>query len=67
MPQTKNALIRLKYLDRLLSDRHHYYTMSDLVEKVNSRLKDDGFKPVLRRTIEYDIQDLQDAPFSADI
>ena len=67
MPQTKNALIRLKYLDRLLSDRHHYYTMSDLVEKVNSRLKDDGFKPVLRRTIEYDIQDLQDAPFRADI
>lgn len=67
MPQTKNALIRLKYLDRLLSDRHHYYTMSDLVEKVNSMLNDDGFKPVQRRTIEYDILDLQDAPFRADI
>ena len=67
MPSNKNALIRYKYLDRLLSDRHHYYTMCDLYEKVNEMLEDDGFLKVTRRCIEKDIESLQDAPFRADI
>ena len=67
MPSNKNALIRYKYLDRLLSDRHHYYTMRDLYEKVNEMLEDDGFLKVTRRCIEKDIESLQDAPFRADI
>gem|GEM_PF-5799864 len=32
MPTNKNAFIRYKYLDRLLSDRHHYYDRSNLTE-----------------------------------
>lgn len=67
MPTNKNALIRYKHLDRLLSDRHHYYTMSDLASKVNAMLEDDGFKRVTRRSIENDVEALKDAPFRADI
>ena len=67
MPITKNALIRLKYLDRLLSDRHHYYDRKTLTEKVNEMLDADGFKTVDKRTIEMDIIDLMDAPFNAPI
>lgn len=67
MPTNKNALIRYKYLDRLLSDRHHYYDMRDLAAKVNSMLEDDGFKPVTRRCIEKDVENLTFAPFRADI
>lgn len=67
MPITKNALIRLKYLDRLLSDRHHYYDRRMLTEKVNEMLDADGFKTVDKRTIELDIIDLMDAPFNAPI
>jgi len=67
MPITKNALIRLKFLDRLLSDRHHYYDRRTLTEKVNEMLDADGFKTVDKRTIELDIIDLMDAPFNAPI
>ena len=31
MPANKNAVTRYKYLDDLLSDRHHYYDIHDLV------------------------------------
>ena len=46
MPTNKNALIRYKYLDRLLSDHYHYYDIHDLTEKVNNMLYDDGFPEV---------------------
>lgn len=67
MPTTKNALIRYQFLDRLLSDRHHYYDRKALWEKVNEMLDDAGFKQVTRRCIETDIIDLMDAPFNAPI
>lgn len=67
MPSNKNALIRYKFLDRLLSDRHHCYDRRTLWEKVNEMLEDDGFKTVTKRCIETDIDDLQDAPFNAPI
>lgn len=67
MPTNKNAFIRYKYLDRLLSDRHHYYDRKALWEKVNEMLCDAGFKEVTRRCIETDIIDLMDAPFNAPI
>ena len=41
MPINKNALIRYKYLDRLLSDQHHYYDINDLTEKVNDMMERD--------------------------
>jgi predicted DNA-binding transcriptional regulator YafY len=67
MPTNKNALIRYKYLDRLLSDHHHYYDIHDLTEKVNDMLYEDGFKEVTQRCIEKDLNTLEYAPFSAPI
>ncbi len=67
MPTNKNALIRYKYLDRLLSDHHHYYDIHDLTEKVNDMLYDDGFPEVTQRCIEKDLVSLEGAPFSAPI
>lgn len=67
MATNKNALIRYKHLDMLLSDRHHYYDINDLTERVNAMLYDDGFPEVTRRCIEKDIVCLQEAPFRAPI
>lgn len=51
----------------LLSDRHHYYDINDLTEKVNTMLYDEGFSEVTRRCIEKDIVYLQERPFNAPI
>ena len=67
MPTNKNALIRYKYLDKLLSDYHHFYDIHDLLEKVNDMLYDDGFPEVTQRCIEKDLNTLEYAPFSAPI
>lgn len=67
MPTNKNALIRYKYLDRLLSDYHHYYDIHDLTDKVNEMLYNDGFPEVTQRCIEKDLNTLEYAPFSAPI
>ena len=56
MPTNKNAFIRYKYLDRLLSDRHHYYDMNDLTEKVNEMMERDKLGiSVGVRTIQKDV------------
>lgn len=67
MPTNKNALIRYKYLDRLLSDHHHYYDIHDLTEKVNDMLYEDGYAEVTQRCIEKDLVSLEGAPFCAPI
>ena len=67
MPTNKNALTRYKYLDDLLSDRHHYYDIHDLTNKCNQRLIENGFPEVTQRCIEKDINYLEYAPFSVDI
>ena len=67
MPLNKNAFIRYQYLDDLLSDRHHYYDIHDLTEKVNCLLYNDGFPEVSQRCIEKDINTLESAPFDAPI
>ena len=67
MPTNKNAFIRYKHLDRLLSDHHHYYDIHDLTERVNAKLYDDGFPEVTQRCIEKDLNALEFAPFSAPI
>ena len=66
MPTNKNALVRYRQLDRLLSDHHHYYDIHDLTEKVNDLLEFDGFSPVTQRCIEKDLIDMQGL-FSAPI
>ena len=67
MPSNKNALTRYKYLDEMLSDRHHYYDIKDLTEKCNEKLADAGFPEVTRRCIEKDIHYLEYDPFFANI
>ncbi|MBR5634224.1 MAG: WYL domain-containing protein [Prevotella sp.] len=67
MPQTKLAHIRYRFLDRLLSERHHYYDRKTLTEKVNEMLDRAGYKPVGKRTIEKDLEELKYAPFNAPI
>ena len=67
MPTNKNAIARLKYLDELLQDRHHYYDIHDLTDKCNERLYDAGLPEVTQRCIEKDINFLEFEPFNADI
>ena len=67
MPSNKNALIRYKFLDEMLSDRHHFYDINDLTEKCNEKLLDAGFREVTRRCIEKDIVYLTETPFNAPI
>ena len=63
----KNAIMRYKILDSMLSNRNRHYTISDLLEKVNETLEVDGMEPVSRRCIEKDLNALECAPYSADI
>ena len=56
MPANKNALIRYRYLDELLSSRVKYYTRQELTDKVNEHLA----APVSKRCIEKDLIDIQD-------
>lgn len=67
MPSNKNALTRYKILDKLLSDRHHYYDINDLTDICNKKLSDAEQPTVTRRCIEKDINYLEYDPFFADI
>lgn len=40
MPVNKNALLRYRILDRCFSDRHHYYDIDELLDKVNEAFLD---------------------------
>ena len=61
----KNAIMRYKILDSLLSNRNRYYSISELLEKVNEALELDGMEPVSRRCIEKDLNTLECAPYEA--
>ena len=61
----KNAIMRYKTLDSLLSNRNRYYSISELLEKVNEALELDGMEPVSRRCIEKDLNTLECAPYEA--
>lgn len=61
----KNAIMRYKILDSLLSNRNRYYSISELIEKVNEALELDGMEPVSRRCIEKDLNTLECAPYEA--
>lgn len=61
MPANKNAVVRYIILDRMLSDRHHYYTRSQLMNAVNDSLRGiDEALQVSKRTIEMDLRDMED-------
>ena len=61
----KNAIMRYKILDSLLSNRNRYYSNAELLEKVNEALELDGMEPVSRRCIEKDLNTLECAPYEA--
>lgn len=42
MPSNKNAVSRYKFIDELLSDRHHYYDIHDITERCNKSLIEMG-------------------------
>ena len=63
----KNAIMRYKILDSLLSNRNRYFSISELLEKVNEALELDGMEPVSRRCIEKDLNTLVCAPYEAAI
>lgn len=67
MPANKNAVVRYKYLDELLSDKYHYYDIHDLTERINNSLERNGYLPVVQRTVEKDIEFLTYSPFYAPI
>ena len=61
MPANKNAVVRYIILDRMLSDQHHYYTRTQLLNAVNDSLKGiDEALQVSKRTIEMDLRDMED-------
>ena len=63
MPTNKNAFIRYRYLDKMLSERHHCYSREELTEKVNEQLRNNCLQEVTKRTIEHDLEDLTFFPF----
>lgn len=68
MPANKNAVTRYYILDELLANRYHHYSTEDLCQLVNEKLEEMGRKPVGRRTIEMDLQYLEnEGLFCADI
>ena len=67
MPKNKNAVIRYRYIDELLSNKYKYLSTSELTDEVNRRLVADGYKPVCLRCIQKDLVDIQDELFGAEI
>ena len=55
MPVNKNALLRYRILDRCFSDRHHYYDIDELLDRVNEAFLDIYGKTVSLRQIRADI------------
>ena len=60
MPVNKNALLRYRILDRCFSDRHHYYDIEELVDKVIDAFIDMYGKTVSLRQIRADISYMKD-------
>lgn len=60
MPINKNALLRYQILDRCFSDRHRYYEIEDLVDKVNEVFLDLYGTTVSLRQIRADITFMRD-------
>ena len=67
MPKNKNAVIRYRYIDELLSNKYKYLSTSELTDEVNRRLVADGYQSVCLRSIQKDLVDIQDELFGAEI
>lgn len=67
MPTNKNAVIRYRYIDELLSNRHKRYSTAEITEIVNEKLVCDGYCEVGLRCIQKDIKALEEEVFFAEI
>ena len=67
MPKNKNAVIRYRYIDELLSNKYKFLSTSELTDEVNRRLVADGYQAVGLRCIQKDLVDLQEELFGAEI
>ena len=68
MPANKNAVTRYYILDKLLANRYHHYSTEDLCRLVNEELAEMNQEPVSRRTIELDLNYIEnEGPFMAEI
>ena len=68
MPANKNAVTRYYILDKLLANRYHHYSTEDLLRLVNEELAEMNQEPVSRRTIELDLNYIEnEGPFLAEI
>lgn len=67
MPKNKNAVIRYRYIDELLSNKYKFLSTSELADEVNRRLVADGYQAVGLRCIQKDLVDLQEELFGAEI
>ena len=68
MPANKNAVTRYYLLDKLLANRYHHYSTEDLCRLVNEELAEMNQEPVSRRTIELDLNYIEnEGPFLAEI
>ena len=63
----KNAILRYKIIDTLLTKYPKRYKMEDLVRRVNEALEFEFFEPVSRRCIEKDLAMLKCSPYNAPI
>lgn len=59
MPNTRLATLRYQALDRCFSDKSRYYYIEDLINAVNRMLEDNNQTLVSRRTVYYDISNMQ--------
>lgn len=67
MPMNKNAVIRYKYLDELLSKKYQRYTVAEMLEIVNEKLRKDGYEEVSLRCIQKDIKALEEEVFMVEL
>lgn len=67
MPTNKNAVIRYRYIDELLSNRNKRYSTAEIAEIVNEKLVRDGYTEVSLRCIQKDIKALEEEVFCAEI
>lgn len=68
MPSNKNAIARIKVIDRMLSNRRRNFSVQDITRKVNEELAevDPDAGEVTTRTIQKDIRFIEDQ-FGVDI
>lgn len=68
MPTNKNAIARLRIIDKMLNEQFHCYSIKDITKKVNEDLSevDPDAGEVTQRTVEKDIRFIEDQ-FNVDI